>query len=297
VEQTPGAGICRKILGEATRRGMIGAALGAAATRALAPGTSEAKKKKKVTLCFSGKTIKVPKKKKKRYLKRGAVPGACPPATTPPPTVCTPNCGDRQCGDDGCGQPCGLCNPGETCPAGQCVCLDERVCGEVCCPKAVECFVDGCVCEGFLCSCAEGTFCSTPDLDEQCCLDEDTCDPQLACVAETCAAGNGVCALGEAFCGDGTDCLCATSLEGDPFCADFASFTACPTTSQCSSEEPCGGAGEACVDVWCCTEDGSPLGVCLTACPQTVARGVSTRARARSRQRVQGILHAHRRHH
>jgi hypothetical protein len=277
-------------VGEATRRGVIGAAFGAAVTAALTPDQGAAKKKKKVKLCLAGQTIKVPKKKKKAFLKRGAIPGACPPGTTPPPD-CTPACGVRQCGDDGCGQSCGTCNPGETCQAGQCACLDERVCGDICCPEAVECFTQGCVCEGFLCSCSEGTFCSTPDLYEQCCLEQDTCDPQLSCVAETCAVGNGVCLLGEAFCGEGTDCLCATNLAGDPFCADFSDFTSCPETSECSEMEPCTDPGEVCVDMPCCTPGGTPLGVCLGTCPPNRDRRVSSDARVQSRQRLQRILH------
>lgn len=280
-------------LAAVTRRGVLAGALGASVARALAPEMTRAKKKKKFTLCLGGQTIKVPKKKKKAFRKRGATPGACPPP--PPPPGCTPSCTGKVCGDDGCGESCGACNPGETCRAGQCACLDDRICGEICCPEAVACFTDGCVCEGFLCSCTEGMFCRTPDLNEQCCLAEDTCDPQLACVAETCAVGNSACTLGEAFCGAGTDCLCATSVEGDPFCADFASFTACPTTSQCSSEEPCAGAGETCVDVRCCTQDDSPLGVCLAACPENLTQRVSSQARQQSRRRLQGILHAHRR--
>lgn len=290
--RNPVDGTWSKLLAAVTRRGLLSSALGAAIARALAPEMAHAKKKKKVTLCLDGQTFKVPKKKKKSFLKRGATPGACPP----PPAGCTPNCAGKVCGDDGCGQSCGTCNPGETCPAGGCVCQEARLCGEICCPEAVVCFTEGCVCEGFLCRCDSGTFCSTPDLDEQCCLDQDVCDPQVSCITGTCTVGNGVCSLGEAFCGDGTDCLCATSVDGDSFCADFASFTACPITSECSSEEPCAGAGEACVDVWCCTEDGSPLGVCLTACPESLAQRAPANARARSRRRLQRILHASRPH-
>jgi hypothetical protein len=37
------------------------------------------KRKKKIVLCFNGQTIRKPKKQKKKFLKRGAVRGACPP--------------------------------------------------------------------------------------------------------------------------------------------------------------------------------------------------------------------------
>jgi len=284
----------------ASRRRLLEGLLGFSVAQVIVPGESLAKKKKKLTVCQGRQTLTIAKKKKKAALKQGATLGPCPPAAPPPPPStspppppppCVPACNGKVCGDNGCGGSCGTCESGGTCQSGQCVCLAERICGEVCCPEEVDCFEGGCACEEFLCSCAEGAnFCSTPDFT-QCCLDDDICHPQIACSTGTCQVGNELCALGEAFCGGGADCLCATSIEGDPFCADISGFDDCPEMSECATSDDCdGGAGEACVDVWCCGDGEEQVGMCLTACPENLAMRSSVQDRVRTRKRLQRIL-------
>jgi hypothetical protein len=78
--------------------------LGSAAAGILGAGpiTHARKKKKKVTLCLNGDTIKASSKKKKKLIKQGATPGACGARTT---------CGSAA--DCGSGAICvaGVCEP------------------------------------------------------------------------------------------------------------------------------------------------------------------------------------------
>lgn len=71
-------------------------------------GQAPQEEKKKITLCFNDSTIK---KKKKKFLKRGATAGACPD--------CTPDCATCD-GPDGCGGTSG-CATGQICADGTCV--------------------------------------------------------------------------------------------------------------------------------------------------------------------------------
>jgi hypothetical protein len=83
----------------------------------------------KAIMCINGKTRRVPKKKRNKYLKRGASRGKCPKG-------CTPVCAPGFCGDDGCGGTCG-CTDGticindtcEACDVG-CASGDSEVCGQ-----------------------------------------------------------------------------------------------------------------------------------------------------------------------
>lgn len=303
MRRTPHIENLRQAWAAASRRRLLEGLLGISLVQVMPPQESAAKKKKKkLTICQGGQTLTISKKKKKAALKQGAALGPCPPTsppptspppTSPPPPPCVPACNGKECGDNGCGGSCGTCESGGVCQIGQCVCLPDRVCGEVCCPEVVDCFDGGCACEELLCSCDEGAnFCSPPDFD-QCCLADDTCHPQAGCVTAACIVGNEICSLGEAFCGAGADCLCAASIEGAPFCADVAALTACPDASQCATSADCNeGAGEACVDVWCCDDGVEQFGMCLTACPPNSAKRTSAQDRFKTRKRLQRILGA-----
>lgn len=104
---------------------LIGAgAVGVAVLPSLgdAPG-AEAKKKRaeaehnirgnKTIMCIDGETRRVPKKKRKKYLKRGATRGKCQ-------DTCTPVCPAGSCGGDGCGGSCPGCGAGTVCAEGVC---------------------------------------------------------------------------------------------------------------------------------------------------------------------------------
>jgi hypothetical protein len=102
--------VARALATASPRRVVIGLLTGGlAASTGLSTGDAK-KKKKKVTLCLDGQTIKTPKKKKKKMIKRGATPGAC----------CVPACAGKPCGSaDGCGGTCG-CASGSLCHGGTC---------------------------------------------------------------------------------------------------------------------------------------------------------------------------------
>lgn len=124
----------RRNLVKATGVSTVAAILGVS----LDPTATDAKRRRvrgehnirgnKAIMCVDGKTVKVPKKKRKKYLKEGATRGKC--------TGCTPVCTPGTCGDDGCGGTCG-CVDGTVCISGtcaacdvSCVSGDAAVCGE-----------------------------------------------------------------------------------------------------------------------------------------------------------------------
>ncbi|MDQ2652136.1 MAG: hypothetical protein M3Z20_03735 [Chloroflexota bacterium] len=112
------------------RRPVLGLlASGAAGIVTLSDGTAKKrKKKKKVTLCLNGQTIKVPKKKRGSYASQGATAGAC--GSGP----CVGSCDGKACGaNDGCGGTCG-CPAGQVCAAGSC-----RTCTITCNGTPTEC--------------------------------------------------------------------------------------------------------------------------------------------------------------
>jgi hypothetical protein len=159
--------LARTLSKPASRRTVLGSAL-VAALGALRLDTTDAKKKK-VTLCHSGQTISVPKKKKKAHLRQGDTVGPCPPLTTTP----TPSCAaDQKPCKGGCipsNQCCedGDCAGGRTCQLGTCACppakphvcagstLCEECCGKADCasfpalsgPGVPECANHVCVCQ------------------------------------------------------------------------------------------------------------------------------------------------------
>ncbi|MFT4040203.1 MAG: hypothetical protein QM692_18630, partial [Thermomicrobiales bacterium] len=73
---------------------------------------------KKAIMCVDGETKRVPKARRKRYLKQGATRGAC---QSPPNPVCTPTCPAGSCNiADGCGGVCPGCAAGSLCAEGIC---------------------------------------------------------------------------------------------------------------------------------------------------------------------------------
>jgi hypothetical protein len=114
----------------------------------------------KAVICFEGSTIRVPKKKRKKYLARGATRGKCKPQPTCTP-VCT-GCG----GPDGCGGTCPGCAAGSICIDNACqsctiTCDDTPdVCGEA---LQTELEQGGAIilCPGLY----EGTFLPTEDAE------------------------------------------------------------------------------------------------------------------------------------
>jgi hypothetical protein len=110
--------LTRAVSGTSTRRRFSGtlAALGLGSIASLSLlGVDEANakkrgnKKKKVTVCHDGQTIKVSKRKLKKHLGHGDTKGECPIVQP----QCVPDCegpfGTKFCGDDGCGGTCGTC--------------------------------------------------------------------------------------------------------------------------------------------------------------------------------------------
>ena len=110
-------GFARTVATRLTRRTGLGLlAVASIPILGLAEDT-DAKKKKKITLCFNGDTVKKPKKKAKKLLKKGATKGACVDGCgknqKPCNDVCIPAgdcCVDNDCtGDDVCED--GTCEP------------------------------------------------------------------------------------------------------------------------------------------------------------------------------------------
>lgn len=103
--------------------GLLGTGLAAAldqfeAALTLAKRKKKKNRRKKRTLCLNGQTIKSSKKKRKKLIKNGATPGACPAS---PPSGCTPTCPGAACGiADGCGGTC-VCAANAICRDGRCL--------------------------------------------------------------------------------------------------------------------------------------------------------------------------------
>lgn len=76
------AGITRMIAARLTRRTGLGLLAGASLPLLGLAAATDAKKYKKITLCFNGKTVKKPKKQAKKLLKQGAC-GAISSRATP----------------------------------------------------------------------------------------------------------------------------------------------------------------------------------------------------------------------
>ncbi|MFN8678267.1 MAG: hypothetical protein U0Z70_17935 [Thermomicrobiales bacterium] len=103
-------GFARAVATRLTRRTGLGLIAGGSLPLLGLAAATDAKKKKKITLCLNGQTVKKPKKKAKKLLKQGATKGACA---------------------GGCGSNQKLCNA--TCiPAGDC-CVDTNCTGDDVC--------------------------------------------------------------------------------------------------------------------------------------------------------------------
>lgn len=100
-------GFARGISAHLTRRTGLGLLAGASLPFLGLAGVTDAKKKKKITLCFNGQTVKKRRKKAKRLQRQGATKGACPGGC---PT------GQKACAD--------TCIPNADC----CNCTGDEVC-------------------------------------------------------------------------------------------------------------------------------------------------------------------------
>lgn len=69
--------LATRLASRLNRRRGLGVLAGASLPLVGLHGASEAKRKKKVTLCKNGQTVKAPKKKAKKLLQQGATKGAC----------------------------------------------------------------------------------------------------------------------------------------------------------------------------------------------------------------------------
>jgi hypothetical protein len=85
----------QRISARLSRRTSLGILASTFLPIANAADPATAKKKKKVTLCLNGQTVKKPKKQAKKLAQQGATKGACV-GTTPPPATCPS--GERVCG-------------------------------------------------------------------------------------------------------------------------------------------------------------------------------------------------------
>jgi len=129
------------------RRGIVRLLAGSALGGLVLAGTSDVdarRKKKKVTLCLNGQTLKVKKNKKNGLLDQGATLGGCPSPPPPPSNTCTDGIQngtetDIDCGGGSCPR-CGVgkkCNTRNDCVTALCV-------GGVCksCDNAADCGID-----------------------------------------------------------------------------------------------------------------------------------------------------------
>lgn len=101
--------LIRRLATTSTRRGAL-ALVGVLLASPMSGQRSGYARKKKVSLCFNGQTIKASKKKKKKLLKQGATLGACLPCQDCQNGSCVPKPNGVSCGD-GCRE----------CQDGQCV--------------------------------------------------------------------------------------------------------------------------------------------------------------------------------
>ena len=151
--------LLRALATDRSRRTVLGLLSGLGLTGLLGPAAEAGKhkkKKKKVTVCLNGQTLRVSKSVALVLVSQGATLGACPPVSPPvpppppgppppPPPICTSqgDCGGPVRCDDGTGntcicsvrrdngQPvcvgvfvvvpdCGECDPGEICVSATC---------------------------------------------------------------------------------------------------------------------------------------------------------------------------------
>lgn len=100
-----------------TRRTGVGLLAGACLPLLGLAGDADAKKKKNVTLCFNGQTLKRSRKKAKKLLKKGATKGACPGGCAPRQKRCGNACIPTAdcCVDDDC-TGANICENGDCMP-------------------------------------------------------------------------------------------------------------------------------------------------------------------------------------
>jgi len=114
--------LAARLAARLNRRRSLGILAAASLPLASIVNVADAKKKKKITLCVNGKTVKAPKKKAKKLLKQGATKGACPDGCPAGQKTCGSGCipnGDCCVDDD--------CTGTDRCDNGNCVAL---TCGD-----------------------------------------------------------------------------------------------------------------------------------------------------------------------
>lgn len=233
------------------------------------------KKQKKVSLCLNGQTTQVSKKKKKKFLKQGAAPGACTCIPEAKTTTCAGKCGSVinncsqavDCGPCKCEPACGVCQrcAGTTCEA------CDPCCDGFCCDRS-----------GSICNLTTGSCC-IPASDAETCANKcgavtNNCgqtvdcgqcsNPTPVCAANVCVAcsGQNPCPGGQVCCGGscfaGVCCQEADCAPGGNSCVDRQCL--------CSGESACGGSTpDCCGTPGACTNtdtDTSNCGACGTTC-------------------------------
>lgn len=128
--------LAARLAARLNRRSGLGLLAGASLPLVGLVADTDAKKKRKITLCVNGKTVKAPKSKAKKLLQQGAAKGACRNTTQPP--------GNCQSGQKPCGNGC---IPNANC------CLNSD------CPASTECNNGACLFTTAPPQCAGG-FCA-----------------------------------------------------------------------------------------------------------------------------------------
>ena len=167
------------------------------------------------------------------------------------PSGCVPQCTGVVCGDNGCDGVCGVCETGEMCIAGACLCKPDC--------RLKQCGDDGC---GGQCgACGDGFQC------EQTigrCVCEPVCDDK-ECGDDTCGGICGLCPVG-GRCLEGLCCepACDDKECGPDGCGGICGT--CPTgfpceAGQCNCIPDCGGKQ--------CGDDG-----CFGTCGECIGGGI-----------------------
>lgn len=236
------------------------------------------KKKKKVTLCLNEQTIRVPKKKKKKFLNQGATPGECPICVPESKaTTCNGKCGSQvnncgqavDCGSCDCNPVCAECFVCEGTP-GTCVpetlgtacgqgprCVDGQERAQDTCDGSGTCFEDGGQsCRPYLCA---GTVCGEPP-----CSGDGDCDANAFC------SGSGECQfLGNDGDGCEADDECFSGQCCSNVCRQCCDSDACtePTAPVCFNNvcSPCTSDPGNCPGDTCCN---ATTLQCVETCPQ-----------------------------
>jgi hypothetical protein len=237
--------LSRRLSTLGSRRHVLGAILASSAAIGMRPAEpAGAKKKKKITLCHAGQTIKASKKKKKTHLKHGDTLGpcvTCPDGQRPCRGACLSN---LICCDDG------DCAGGRTCQQGTCacpankphICPGNTICQECC--QTAHCFpalpFDGRVCQNGQCVCGDpGTRLCTGEgapWAGACgaCCDDSECSEGRSCTVLT---------------GESPSCRCPSDSECSGVCIPFDCRDECLQPCTTAGASCCGNGALVCTQV------------------------------------------------